>query len=109
MRIREILALALTMVPILAWLFFNMTVILRGPSRNCPKCSAKRTRRSLPRLADRLLPAFITARRCEVCRVRFYHLKSANYCQRASVRRPQQASHRPWDMTTRRTLLIRVE
>ena len=78
-------------MPILAWLFFNMLVILRGTTRVCPKCSATRTRRSSTRLADRFLPAFIAPRRCEVCRVRFYNLKSVNYhCRRASVR-----AHRP--------------
>jgi hypothetical protein len=91
MRIRHFLALAITMGPVLSWLFFNMAVIARGPSVCCPKCGGKRTRRSGRRRADLFLPAFIAPRRCEVCRARFYNLKSVNYSQRhSSARVPRQ-------------------
>jgi len=91
MRLRYILALILTMMPTLTWLFFNIFVILRGPLRICPRCSGMRSHRSSRRLADRVLPAFIAARRCEVCGVRFYHLKSVNYnCRPASPRVPRR-------------------
>jgi len=98
MRIREILALALTMLSILSWLLFSIAVILRGPVRRCPKCGAKRIRHSWPRRADLLLPAFIVPRRCESCCTRFYNLESVNYLRRPmladaprSVRRPKIA------------------
>ena len=89
MRIRYILALAISMGPILTWLFYSMVVIARGPSRSCPKCGGTRTRRSGRRRLDRFLPAFIAPRRCEICRVRFHNLKSVNY------RRPPSSARVP--------------
>lgn len=82
MRISEILALTLTVLPILAWMLFNMAVISRGPTRRCPKCDGKRTRPSLSRAMDHLLPAFIAPRRCETCHARFHRLKSVDYRRR---------------------------
>jgi hypothetical protein len=98
MRIREILVLAATILPISVWLMFSLVVIARGPMRRCPKCGAKRIRRTSRRWVDSFLPAFIAPRRCEVCRKRFHHLKSVNYLSRRpsvrtspDVRRPQPA------------------
>jgi hypothetical protein len=84
MRIRQILSLALTMLPTLTWLLFSMAVIMRGPLCNCPKCGSKRIRRSRRGIAGRLLPAFFVRRRCELCRTRFFNLESVNY-HRATV------------------------
>jgi hypothetical protein len=81
MRIRDILMMALT-IPISAWLMYGMVVISRGRLLRCPKCGAKRIRRTSRRWVDKLLPAFIAPRRCEVCRKRFHHLKSVNYVGR---------------------------
>lgn len=90
MRIRHFLALGISMGPTLTWLFFNIVVIARGPSRCCPKCGGKRTRRAGRRELDRFLPAFISPRRCEVCRVRFYNLKSVDYrCRQSTARVPR--------------------
>lgn len=87
MRIGAILALALTVLAILAWMLFTMAVILRGPKRRCPKCDGNRTRASLSRAMDHLLPAFIAPRRCETCNARFHRLQSVDYrCRPASAR-----------------------
>jgi hypothetical protein len=90
MPIRDILLMALA-IPISAWLMYGMVVISRGTVCRCPKCGAKRVRRTSRRWADRLLPAFITPRRCEVCKKRFHHLKSVNYLsRRPAVRMPDR-------------------
>jgi hypothetical protein len=78
MPIRDIFLMGLA-IPISAWLMYGIVVISRGPSLRCPKCGAKRIRRTSRRWADKLLPAFIAPRRCEVCKKRFHHLKSVNY------------------------------
>jgi hypothetical protein len=91
MRIRHYLALAVSVGPILTWMFYTIVVIARGPSRYCPKCGGNRTRRSARRALDRFLPAFIAPRRCEVCRVRFHYLKSVSYrSSQPSARVPQR-------------------
>jgi hypothetical protein len=79
MRFRQILSLALAMLPTLTWLLFSMAVIMRGPLCSCPKCGSKRIRRTRRRLAGRLVPAFFVRRRCELCRTRFFNLESVNY------------------------------
>ena len=86
MRIRYILALAISMGPILTWLFYTMVVIARGPSRCCPKCGGTRTRRSGRRRLDRFLPAFIAPRSMRSLPRRFHYLKSVNYRGAAASR-----------------------
>jgi hypothetical protein len=96
MLIVGISALVLT---ISAWLMFNMVVIARGSLRHCPKCAGRRILSTSRRWVDKLLPAFIAPRRCEVCRKRFHQLKSVNYlCRRPPARtsdgvRPPHRSH----------------
>jgi hypothetical protein len=87
MLIVEILALAVTIPPISAWLMFSMVVIARGGMRHCPKCGGRRIVSTSRHWVDKLLPAFIAPRRCEVCRKRFHQLKSVSYlCRRPAVR-----------------------
>jgi hypothetical protein len=75
----DFLALTAVSLAALNWLFFQILVILRGPIARCPRCWAGRSRSALPRFQDFVFPTFITPRRCESCRRRFYVLKSTNY------------------------------
>lgn len=84
------LALAAIIAPTFAWLFFSIAVILLGAGSKCPRCETGRTRRSRSRWYDQFLPSFISPRRCESCRKRYYALVSVNY-RRDSVPRQKFA------------------
>ncbi len=90
MRVRYLVALALALPLIiqLVWmLVVMMMALVRGPLSSCPRCMSKRTRRSVPRLSDKLYLAFLLPRRCESCKYRFYSLPSAGPTHRAGTSR----------------------
>ncbi len=73
------LAIAAVSGSVVAWVLGIMAVILRGPVHKCPRCGIGRTRPSRRRDRDLLLPRFLSPRRCESCRKRFYTLVSVRY------------------------------
>jgi hypothetical protein len=99
MRIRYVLEVLVALPLIfqaLRLLIRLAAAVARGPIANkCPICVSNRTRPSMPRLADLILPAFIAARRCENCDSRYFVLRSVDYvrrAQRARVAAPRRRS-----------------
>jgi hypothetical protein len=90
MRVRYVLVIAAALpaiIYIIRWFAVMIGTLARGPGLSCPKCGSKRTRRSMPRLADMIFPAFVLPRRCENCKVRFFSLASISYPRRARAAR----------------------
>ena len=66
-------------IPVLRYFAIIVTVMARGRRSKCPKCYARRTRHAVVFLIDRPMPAFISPRRCENCKARYYSAHSVNY------------------------------
>src|SRR5580658_2527084 len=79
----EYVAPAAAILALLMWFVFQVVVIARGPILLCWQCEGRRIRNARKYGPERLLPAFISPRRCERCGARFYSLVSVNYPRRA--------------------------
>ncbi|MGD1095660.1 MAG: hypothetical protein ABSB35_27165 [Bryobacteraceae bacterium] len=94
MKIVSQISVGLAVVPLTLWMGVVVLALLRGEATRCPKCRSRRIRRSWPRFKDRFLPLFVLARRCEVCRRRFYAVQSIDYTGRTPMR-SEEAQVRP--------------
>ena len=77
MRIRYMLAIAVGVITLLAWLWVVLLASSRKRVDLCPQCRSYRVRPSWPTIMDRVLSiSAICAFRCEACLNRFYARKS---------------------------------